>query len=370
MKRILTLDGGGIRGVFSLQILARIEAMMREDAGRPDLVLADVFHLFAGTSTGAIIAACLSWGMSVEQIHSLYVEHSARMFTRERWYGRWRSKYRAKELEDFFREWFREDDAGGTPAKLGSRRLRTLLLVVMRNATTGSPWPVSNNPHALFSAPSPAGSNQEIPLWQLLRASTAAPAFFQPQEITIGGTRHLFVDGGITPYDNPSLIAVLMATLPPYRVCWPATRTDLHVVSIGTGTACARLPDKSADQITLIDQFGFVIPALMGSVVWEQDLVCRVLGDCLHGAPLDSELGAVDEPMLLGPGEQKFTYVRYDQMIRTARNAKPQLPEIRLDDIGQIPALDEAGRVYADRYVKREHLYPRGTCPPAARRDA
>jgi patatin-like phospholipase/acyl hydrolase len=56
----LSLDDGGSRGVFSLQTLASIEALFRQEQKRGDLVLADVFDLFAGTSTGAIIATCLS----------------------------------------------------------------------------------------------------------------------------------------------------------------------------------------------------------------------------------------------------------------------------------------------------------------------
>ena len=62
MKRILALDGGGIRGLCSVQLLARMEQLFRQEQGKPELVLADVFHFIAGTSTGAIIATCLAWG--------------------------------------------------------------------------------------------------------------------------------------------------------------------------------------------------------------------------------------------------------------------------------------------------------------------
>ena len=68
MKRILSLDGGGIRGVFTLEVLKRIECLLREHRNKPSLVLADEFDCFAGTSTGAIIAACLCWGMSVDAV--------------------------------------------------------------------------------------------------------------------------------------------------------------------------------------------------------------------------------------------------------------------------------------------------------------
>src|SRR5436305_1226685 len=162
MKRILALDGGGIRGVFSLQILARIEQIFREEQGKPDLVLADVFDLIAGTSTGAIIAAFLSWGLCVSDIEEVYIERSKAMFVRESWYRRWKAKYRADAIGHFFRHAFGESD--GTPALLGSKRLRTFLLITVRNASTGSPWPVCNNSNAVYNEPSLPDCNLNIPL--------------------------------------------------------------------------------------------------------------------------------------------------------------------------------------------------------------
>ena len=58
--RLLALDGGGIRGIITLEVLAEIERTLRVRSGRPDLVLCDYFDYVAGTSTGAIIAACVS----------------------------------------------------------------------------------------------------------------------------------------------------------------------------------------------------------------------------------------------------------------------------------------------------------------------
>src|SRR4030095_15878482 len=121
------------------------------------------------------------------------------------------------------------------PGFLGSNRLK-LLLILMRNASTGSTWPVSNNPAAKYNDRSLPDCNLSIPLWQILRASTAAPTYFAPEEIRLAGPQHMFVDGGITPFNNPALIAVLMATLPDYKLNWPTGRDALHVVSVGTGT--------------------------------------------------------------------------------------------------------------------------------------
>lgn len=361
VKRILSLDGGGIRGVFSLQILASIEALFRQDQKRNNLVLADVFHLFAGTSTGAIIAACLAWGMPVREIEELYLGCGPEIFAKEHWYRRWKTKYRAEPIAHVFRQKFSEDAQGTTPAFLGSKRLRTLLLVVMRNATTGSPWPISNNPHACFNDPALPDCNLNIPLWQLLRASTAAPTYFPPEEIQLGDQSFLFVDGGMTPFNNPTLIALLMATLPPYRLCWPAGRDLLHVVSIGTCATRARLPHKPSTNVNLLDALQYLAPAWIGAISTEQDLLCRVLGDCVHGAILDSEIQSLDSPTLFSANEQKFTYVRYDQAFDAAHANAHRLSkaEAELDDLTLIPLLQHIGREYATEHVRLEHLFPR-----------
>jgi patatin-like phospholipase/acyl hydrolase len=364
MKRILSLDGGGIRGVFTLEILSRIEALFREDRGKPDLVLAEVFDLIAGTSTGAIIATFLSWGMPVSHIQREYVERGPQMFARQPWYLRWKAKYRAEAIAEVFRSTFSEDD--GTPALLGSKRLKTLLLLVVRNASTGSPWPLTNNPAAMFNEPSRPDCNLALPLWQVLRASTAAPSFFSPQEISFEGRNDLFVDGGMTPYNNPALIAVLMATLPCYRLEWPAARQSIHVISIGTGLARARLPRKVAADINMLDQLKYLAPALISSIGFEQDLLCRVLGDCVHGHVLDREIGDLAAPALLDLEEKKFTYVRYDRALDAETSRLLQQSGIRteMDNLQLIPLLQEEGREYASKNVAREHLYPRGSVRP------
>ena len=72
--RLLALDGGGIRGIITLEVLDEIERTLRARMGRPALVLADFFDYVAGTSTGAIIAACVSLGMPVSEIRRFYID--------------------------------------------------------------------------------------------------------------------------------------------------------------------------------------------------------------------------------------------------------------------------------------------------------
>jgi uncharacterized protein len=101
--------------------------------------------------------------------------------------------------------------------------------------------------------------------------------------------------------------------------------------------------------------------ALMDSISVQQDVICRVLGDCLHGATLDSDIGDLLAPNLLKPVEQKFTYVRYDKRLDVP-DIKTELPaftKAAIDDLALIPRLQQIGREYAAQHVRMDHLYPR-----------
>jgi hypothetical protein len=359
MKRILAIDGGGIRGIFALQILMRVEELLRQEHRRPNLVLADVFDLIAGTSTGAIIAVMLAWGKSAGEIEDLYVNHGGTMFCREKWFHRLRCKYRADVFSRFFREHLCEDDAGSMPALLGSKRLRTKLLMVMRNASSGKTWVVTNHPDSIFNDSKRPDCDLNIPLWQLLRATTAAPTFFSPEQIAVGEQRYLFVDGGVTPFANPTLVAVLRATMPQYRICWPTGRDKLHVISVGTGLFHPRLPEKAAESINYLDQLRFVIPTIVSTTSIEQDLTCRIMGDCIFGHPFDAEIGDLRSPTLFESHEQKFTYVRYDQALDAPELAVARPMRADMDNLQLIPSLRALGRQYAADHVKPEHFGPR-----------
>ncbi|MEM1212208.1 MAG: patatin-like phospholipase family protein [Planctomycetota bacterium] len=358
MKRILSIDGGGIRGLFSLQVLARIEALCREKRGRDDLVLADEFDLFAGTSTGAIIACCLSWGMTVKEIEDLYLLHGREMFSPMPWHRRLRAKYRADRMAATFRRLFVEED--GTPADLGSSRLRTMLLVVMRNATTGSPWPITNNPNAKYNQTDSDQCNLRIPLWQLLRASTAAPTYFSPEAIELGGRSFLFVDGGVTPYNNPALLAAMTATLPSYRMDWQPGPDRLHLVSVGTGSTRGVFTGTSPDKINIFRQLSVVPAALVGSVADQQDLMCRVLGRCVHGPVIDREIGDLIEASAVPRDEPMFTYARYTRRLDIVDegSSMPPLRLAQMDNLAAIPQLQALGIEYAKAHVRPEHLEP------------
>jgi hypothetical protein len=360
MRRILALDGGGIRGVFSLEVLLRMEQLLREHTGSKALVLADHFDFFAGTSTGAIIATCLAWGMSVEDILRLYVEHGKTIFAQVAWYRPKRflvSRYEAGPLSDLLQRMFSEDGAGRVPALLGTPRLRALLLIVVRNHSTGSAWPVTNNPRARFNDRSLSNCNLDIPLWKLVRASTAAPVFFDPEEITLGGQRFVFVDGAVTPYNNPALIAARTAVLPAYNVGWERGADKIRVISVGTIRTTSAAFRKAARQMWLGYHLPRIPAALIEGISQEQDFVCRCLGDCLFGEQLDAEVGD-----LVGDATREskwFSYVRYNQSFRgdEAEQLLATSADVtKIDAVRAIPLLREIGRAYARDNVALEHL--------------
>jgi hypothetical protein len=360
MKRILSLDGGGIRGVFSLEVLLRTQELLREQYGSKDMVLADHFDLFAGTSTGAIIATCLCWGMAVEEVLELYVKYGSTMFRPVPWYRPIErflvSRYQAKPLSELLQRIFSEDGDGCVLALLDSAHLKKLLLVVVRNHTTGSAWPVTNNLKAKFNDPTMPDCNLKIPLWKIVRASTAAPVYFDPEVIAMGGRDAIFVDGSVTPYNNPALIAALTAVLPCYRVDWTPGPENIRIVSLGTMRFSSGLP-KKIRKLWLGYNVSLIPSALIEGIAWEQDYLCRCLGKCIYADPLDSEIGDLVDAQL--PGSRWFSYVRYNQSYKSEAveellKTDPRLSQ--LDAVRAIPLLRTIGQTYAKEHVKLEHL--------------
>ena len=352
-KKMLALDGGGIRGIITLEVLARLESLLRETkaGGDPDFRLADYFDYIAGTSTGALIASGLSIGMSVADISHFYYDSSRQMFSRAGYLQRFRYKYEDEKLSHLLKDVF------GATTTLCSDKLRTLLLVVMRNATTDSPWPISNNPRAKFNERTVAGCNLDLPLWQLVRASTAAPTYFPPERIKVGDQEFLFVDGGVTMYNNPAFQLFLMATLEPYRLQWPTGTENMLLVSIGTGTTPNAQAQLRETDMTLLYNAQSIPSALMLAASQEQDMLCRVFGECLVGPVINTEVG--DFIGDTGVGPKLFTYLRLNAKLSTDGLAALGLRGVdvegiqQLDSIDHIPELKQIGQAVAQSVSQR-----------------
>ena len=101
--KLLACDGGGIRGIISIEILAKIKDELRASSGKAKLVLADYFDYVAGTSTGAIVATLVSLGFSVSEIRAFYLESGAQMFEKAAFWERWFWKFRPQRLEEMLK---------------------------------------------------------------------------------------------------------------------------------------------------------------------------------------------------------------------------------------------------------------------------
>jgi hypothetical protein len=367
--KLLALDGGGIRGIITIEVLGRIERTLQERLGAgDDFTLSQYFDYIAGTSTGAVIATCLSLGMRVDEIRQFYLESAELMFEKAAIYKRLRFKFEDEPLANKLRTVFAEKTREPHPT-LGSAGLKTLLLMILRNATTDSPWPLSNNPKAKYNCPPDRpGCNLALPLWQVVRGSTAAPTFFPPEQIEIGTNRFIFVDGGVTMYNNPAFQLFLMATVEPYNLCWkPRRPEDMLLVSIGTGTSPQPNGKLEPDQMNLLFNASTIPSALMFAALNEQDFLCRVFGKCLEGDVLDREIGSMVEGSgahgWRAPLESKlFTYVRYNAELTTDGLARLGINDIepehvqKLDSVKYKHELQRVGEAVASNKVKAEHF--------------
>jgi patatin-like phospholipase len=283
--RMLSLDGGGIRGLITLGILERIEKLVQEKTGRK---LEEYFDYIAGTSTGAIIAAGLSRGLTTADLIKFYTSSGKQMFDPASLLERIKYLYTADPLKAQLQDVF------GRDTSLEPDNLKCLLLVVTRNVTTDSPWPISSNPDAKYNDPARKDCNLRIPLWQLVRASTAAPVYFPPEVVqwdpTDPSKTFVFVDGGVTPYNNPAFLLYRMATEPAYRLNWKKGEDNLLILSIGTGAAESLGATAARPNKNIVSTVAGLPGELMYGIQVDQDVSCRAVGRCTFGARLDREI--------------------------------------------------------------------------------
>ena len=315
-KRILALDGGGLRGILTLGLLHPVEEELRARHGSdPAFRLCHYFDLIAGTSTGAIIAAALAIGWSVEDVTAKYFDLGARVFQRSFLRnGLFRAKYDEARLVEELKAVY------GADTTLGSDRLQTGLLVMIKRLDSGSPWPVSNNPNGKYFRSRPGGTigNGDYKLWQAVRASTAAPDYFEPERITIAQLPNHppidgdFVDGGVSPFNNPALQAFMYATLGGYRIGWPSGKDNILLVSAGTGAAD---PSVRRSEMAAAHAFRSLI-SLMDDCAAMQEALLQWMSDSPTARAIDSELGTLHGDVL--GGSPLLSYVRYNVDLQPA----------------------------------------------------
>ncbi|MGE0044311.1 MAG: patatin-like phospholipase family protein [Hyphomonadaceae bacterium] len=238
-KRVLSLDGGGVRGILTLGMLSALEAELRRRANNPSLTLSDYYDLIGGTSTGAIIAAGLALGFATDDMIEMYGELGPQVFGKQAGDGVFiQSKFDGKKLRKALQ-------AVLSTKTLGSADLKTGLAIHAKRIDTGSAWVLTNHPGSKYwDTPADSGvyPNKRYRLIDLVLASAAAPTFFDEVVIDIEYDgqnnpvqRGYFVDGAVSANNNPSMQLLLLALEPAYPFKWGGGAQNLMMTSCGTG---------------------------------------------------------------------------------------------------------------------------------------
>ena len=374
-KRILSMDGGGIRGALTLGFLKKIEDELKNRhaklyADKNDFRLCHYFDLIGGTSTGAIIASLLAIGLSVDEISKLYQELGGNIFAEKfKWqfWKRWWVDYSEKPIEKGLQEAFSKK---GKPIMFndqGPDGMQTGLCIVIQRADTFSMWPLSNNPKAKYYK----GNN--YPLWEMVRCSSAAPTFFKPHAMKILDENGqpvgdgVFVDGGVSMMNNPALQLFLTATLDSFKYNWETGADKLLIVSVGTGFQKRKEDTKKIMNRPKLGWAASIPDMLMDGSTWQNQLFMQWFGDSKTSVVINREVGTLADEKLM-QGYKFFTYVRYNTKLQedALKNelglnyTKEQVENLRKMDKGENRfELNKIGMLSADKYFKPEH-FPEG----------
>ena len=234
---ILSIDGGGIRGVIPAVILNHLEKELRRISKRPDAKLADFFDFVAGTSTGGILACLYLFPdgdskrpkHSTEEALELYLKNGDRIFHANKWDllakfdGLMKEKYSVKHLEALLSDYFENK----TLSKLVKPCLITSYEMTSRKA------------HFFRSIDAKDGID-DFYVRDVARATSAAPTYFEPALIkSMNGQEFTLIDGGVFA-NNPALCAYAEVRRTEFSkqgltLKNPSVK-DMMIVSIGTGT--------------------------------------------------------------------------------------------------------------------------------------
>lgn len=215
MKRVLSLDGGGIRGVITAEMLANLQDNL-------DKPLHEYFDIIVGSSTGAILALAVASGkFKAGELPNLYLEHGKKIFEKKWWRkGITRPKYDGRGLDRVLQNEFNGLSLGHTKAPV---------------LITG--YSVTTTQAIMFKNWKPEHS--KLRMWEVARASAAAPTFFPAKKIRIAGKTHSVIDGGVV-MNNPALCGASELLKLGHNPL------NIHVVSIGTGEQVSAISHSSA----------------------------------------------------------------------------------------------------------------------------
>ena len=264
--RILALDGGGIRGVISAQILERVQ----EKIGQP---LNEYFDLIAGTSTGSILAASLVLGKNPQELIKIYKDQGEQIFQTNFFrknIGYWlkQPKYSNEGLKTVLKYHFGEitlENLREESKKLyPSSNPKATLLILAYNTTQRA----TN----FFLSPlvDEKPWYQKAKLWEVCLSSSAAPTFFPPYQFdlfqetsTESAGEYTFVDGGVAA-NNPSLAALVHALGIEKIDGQRLNIEDISLLSIGTGRTTKPLEFETVNSWGALDWASQIPEVFMG----------------------------------------------------------------------------------------------------------
>jgi patatin-like phospholipase/acyl hydrolase len=340
-KKILSLDGGGIRGALTLGYLKKIEDILKvKHPENKDFRMSDYFDLIGGTSTGAIIASLLSLGKTVDEITQLYMDLGNKIFGEKRnWWNpletyQWlKANYDYKGIAEGLQS------ALGPDTTLGSDKIRTGLCIVAKRADTNSIWPVINHPRGKYYDGA-TSKNKDFLLWKVVRASTAAPTYFAPQLMDVKNDQQAaFIDGGLSMANNPALTLLMVATLKGFPFHWPMGADNLLLVSVGTGYLEFKKQVGDIDDATMLTWAGSIPDMLMQDASWQNRILLQWLSRSPTAEIMDREIGDMNEDNL--SGTPLLSYLRYNFAI-TKENLNALGMEREFDDHDALSIADMA----------------------------
>jgi uncharacterized protein len=367
-RRLLAIDGGGLLGLIPAEALILVEQQLNQLTGEEKL-LCDRFDLIGGTSTGAILAAGLALGLKATDLRDFYLKFGKDIFSKEFLPVQFWHKYPSAPLEKHLKDVF------GEATTLGSDKLRTQIVIVTKNATLGNDWFFTNNPKSKFFK-----NNSGLPLWQVVRASTAAPTYFPPQTIVIPDDTgkketYEFIDGGVSSYNNPALQVFLEATVPEYGHGWAMGADRLLMLSLGTGFNSIAIPAGKAAHYELLDWAQYMVKELMNEANLQQNILMHLIGQrpaAARSATLElTSSGAASgipsvnalDLVAAGLGAQKLvTYQRITVGLTRQRLDQLGLHDVdpikvrEMDAVDQIPNMQRIGAAVAKEQVHMDGM--------------
>lgn len=216
--QILSLDGGGIRGLYPAAVLAGLEALLAKP-------IVEYFDLIAGTSTGGLIALSLGAGIPPRQIVQFYVDDGPRIF---RNHGGIRTALHlvARKYSDIPRKKAFQQVFAGRTMNDSTKRL----LIPAYDLDKGRVHLFKTRHHERLV------NDWRIPMWEVAMATTAAPTYFPMYRLSENGIR--LADGGVWA-NNPVALAVAEA-----RSMLGVSLEDVRVLSLGTTSTVANNPSR------------------------------------------------------------------------------------------------------------------------------